>query len=310
MTTSIEDQLLCILRVQARSGTGRAIMPDETLSGAGIDSLTLISFLTAVEKEFGVELPDELWTHKDSLTIQRFAEHVRAHSAAGASVADARHSLLHQQHPDASAASPSRGDHAQSPMSHRFASSASYFILARELTNGDLPSTAPLSSLRFRQASPDDARSLAGFWPAGKQQRKEQRFIERLAAGYIGLTAWSGSEIVGIDWVSACGDFEPNTNLHIATLPGTAYGFDLYEKYEGKGIGYALLCLSLEECLKRGFSRQVTIVSEKNVRMMTVSTLLAGYAVAGKITSLRIGKRVFSSWKVNGIRGRGRMLAV
>ena len=310
MTTSIEDQLLGILRTQARLGNGRTILLDEPLSGAGLDSLALLNFLTAVEKEFRLELPDELWTHKDGMTIRRFATLVRQHGAQGASVSVARQPFQHLAHAGAELHPASPAEPVAPGKPHQLYSLESFFILARELHKGIPASAHPAASLSFKEASPEDVDSLAGFWPPEKQKRKEQRFRDRVQAGFTGLTAWRGTEIMGIDWISDRGDFEPNTGLQIVTSPGTAYGFDLYEKYEGLGIGFALLCLSLEECKNRGFDRQVTIVSEKNVRMMTVATNLAGYDVVGKIRTQRLGHSPYSSWSINGRKGHGGTLTV
>lgn len=310
MTTSIEDRLLGILRAQARIGSSRTILPDEPLSGVGLDSLALLNFLTAVEKEFGLELPDELWTHKDGMTIRRFAALVRDQSGQGASISDASQSFQHPRHPDAELPPASTPDSRPPRKSKQLYSAESYFILARELHKGNPVNAHPVRPMRFTKATPDDVSSLTGFWPPEKQKRKEQRFRERLQAGYTGLTAWRGKELVGIDWISDRGDFEPNTGLQVVTSPGTAYGFDLYEKYEDLGIGFALLCLSLEECRNRGFSRQVTLVSGKNIRMMTVATNLAGYDVVGRIRTHRFGHTPYSRWIMNGKKGRGGNLMV
>lgn len=310
MTTSIEDQLLGILRAQARLGNNRTIQFDEPLSGAGLDSLALLNFLTAVEREFGLELPDELWTQKDGMTIRRFAGLVRTHDLHGTSTGEASPPFRHHPHPPAGSPPISRTDPPPSRKPIRFYSAETFFVLARDVQKGDIPNPRPVTPLRFSEASLEHSTSLAGFWPQEKQKRKEQRFRERLQAGYIGLTAWRDTELVGIDWISGRGDFEPNTGLRVDTSDGTAYGFDLYEKYEGLGIGFALLCLSLEECRSRGFSRQVTLVSGKNVRMMTVATNLIGYDVVGKIRTHRFRHTPYSFWSLNGRKGLGGTLLV
>ena len=115
---------------------------------------------------------------------------------------------------------------------------------------------------------------------------------------------------MGIDWISATGDFEPNTGLQITTLPGTAYGFDLYEKYGGNGIGYSLLLWSLQMCRERGFKRQVTIVSANNMRMLTVAKKLIGYEEIGTIRTRKVLRRPQSHWAIGAREGRGGIISV
>jgi len=51
--------------------------------GVGLDSLGLVEFLTAIETEFGVEIPTEVWDRADQLTLAGIAATLRATSADG-----------------------------------------------------------------------------------------------------------------------------------------------------------------------------------------------------------------------------------
>ncbi len=64
-------------------GVEPAVMESATtLKGAGLDSLDIVDLLFAVEKEFGIELPDaEL---RDVTTLSGLAEVTDRHIAAGA----------------------------------------------------------------------------------------------------------------------------------------------------------------------------------------------------------------------------------
>ncbi|MEW6511264.1 MAG: acyl carrier protein [Bacteroidota bacterium] len=307
MIATIELSLVDLLRTQLMQGSGREIPLDAPLSGLGLDSLALLNFLTAVEKRFGVELPDSIWAQKDDLTIRKFADLVRV---GGGTLAVAPASPAVQ---DVGDTGYDGGAVSVSPFWHalaRIMRMETFYLLARDLRAGSIPQPHPAIPLTLREGTLDDLPALRGFWPADKQERKEQRFRERLAKGFTPLTAWRDSEILGIDWISATGDFEPNTGLNIVTSSGTAYGFDLYEKHQGLGAGFALLCRSLHECVTRGFSRQVTLVSGNNVRMLNVATRLAGYEHAGSVRTWKLGKRRISLWRSRGTQGIGGTMIV
>ena len=307
--TTIEHRLSDILRAQVRFGGDRLISPDEPLSVAGLDSLAILNFLTSVEKQFDVQFPDQIWAEKDGLTLGHFARLVRAHTQAGPpGVAAENGSGLHPD-PEVLGDRPHASSYIRSVVKRWYAAET-FILLSRNLHTIDKDSTPPKAPLKLREATLDDFPALRGFWPVAKQEWKEKRFRERLGAGFFALTAWWDREIVGIDWVSPTGDFEPNTGLRIVTSQGTAYAFDLFEKYQGKGIGYALLLWSLHECRKRGYDRQVTLVSTNNTRMLTVGKKLIGYKEAGRVRTRKIMQRPHSVWSVGTTTGHGGVMTV
>jgi acyl carrier protein len=56
--------------VIATSDSGRPLGED----GLGLDTLALVEFLAAVEKEFGTKVPVDVWSRIDQLTLDDCAE--------------------------------------------------------------------------------------------------------------------------------------------------------------------------------------------------------------------------------------------
>jgi GNAT superfamily N-acetyltransferase/acyl carrier protein len=290
--TIIEQRLSEILRAEVKSVAGRTISPDEPLQVAGLDSLSILNFLTSVEKQFEVQLPDQLWAEKDGLTLAQFAMYLskNAQSIEARSEMESAQTLM----------TPSKQISGVRKSVRKIYARESFVLLAVDLHTANHQTWQPPKHLLLREGTLEDLPVLKGFWPAHKQAHKELRYRQRLDAGFLALTAWKGNEIVGIDWISDKGDFEPNTGLQIRTSPGTAYGFDLYEKYEGMGIGFSLLIWAIQECRRRGYDKQVTLVSANNVRMLTVAKKLAGYSESGQVVTRKYFGRPRSVWKVPG----------
>jgi serine O-acetyltransferase len=75
---AIEQEVIHILRERALAGSMREIPVAVPLGEAGLhlDSLPLLDFFLAVEKRFGIVLPDSIWAQKDRVSVQYLADHI------------------------------------------------------------------------------------------------------------------------------------------------------------------------------------------------------------------------------------------
>ena len=71
----VTQQLDTILRETVLDGSDRDIVSGESLGedGIGLDSLGLVQFLTAIEKEFNAQIPVDVWSRVDQLTLDECA---------------------------------------------------------------------------------------------------------------------------------------------------------------------------------------------------------------------------------------------
>jgi acyl carrier protein len=74
----VTEQLVKLLRETVLDGSDRDIEKNEQLGeeGVGLDSLAMVQFLTAVEQQFRVELPVDVWSRVAELTLDDCAEAV------------------------------------------------------------------------------------------------------------------------------------------------------------------------------------------------------------------------------------------
>jgi acyl carrier protein len=74
----IAQRLADILRASVLAGSDRDVVGGAALgeTGLGLDSLALVQFLTAVEKEFGTKIPVEVWSRLGELTLDECADAV------------------------------------------------------------------------------------------------------------------------------------------------------------------------------------------------------------------------------------------
>ena len=72
----VAGRLADILRASVLDGSDRDIGNGAPLgeNGVGLDSLALVEFLAAVEKDFGAKIPVEVWSRIDQLTLDDCAE--------------------------------------------------------------------------------------------------------------------------------------------------------------------------------------------------------------------------------------------
>jgi acyl carrier protein len=76
MTGSKRAAVEKLLRRTALRGSDRPISFDQPVGGGGLglDSLALVEFVVAFEKEFAVEVPETIWAHLEEITPGYFLE--------------------------------------------------------------------------------------------------------------------------------------------------------------------------------------------------------------------------------------------
>jgi GNAT superfamily N-acetyltransferase len=128
----------------------------------------------------------------------------------------------------------------------------------------------------------------------------------RMAAGIICLAAWEGERIVAYDLLGPTGAED------VSTAAGTCFGLNLYERRSsrGRGIGLALLAASLAHTRDLGFSRQATIVLERNRPMIAATTQMLGFEITGHAERTELLGRVSWTWPRHGSICRGPRLVV
>ncbi|MEO5922624.1 MAG: acyl carrier protein [Bryobacteraceae bacterium] len=74
----VAERLVNVMREAVLDGSDRDIETNELLGeeGVGLDSLAMVQFLTAVEQQFRVEIPVDVWSRVGQLTLDDCAEAV------------------------------------------------------------------------------------------------------------------------------------------------------------------------------------------------------------------------------------------
>ena len=72
----VENKVVSTLRSSALLGSDRDILLNEPLTnlGLGLDSLDVVKFVVALEKEFQIQIPDSIWDEKGQLTLKVFVD--------------------------------------------------------------------------------------------------------------------------------------------------------------------------------------------------------------------------------------------
>lgn len=78
-STDTTERLADLLRTTVLGDGDRDIEADAPLGGdgVGLDSLALVQFLTSIESEFGLEIPDDVWSSAAEATLDGLARLVR-----------------------------------------------------------------------------------------------------------------------------------------------------------------------------------------------------------------------------------------
>lgn len=300
----ITAQVIDLLRQTALSGSSREIDPETPLGsqGLGLDSLALIEFTTVLERQYQIQMPDDLWAAGGQLTLARFIEIIAATHTSATPAAAASRPEPPVESAQTSAAAPLGIIGASI---YRLYNQDRYYILDFDLGGQTLPTFTAGADLQFRTAAPADAAALDSFWNAldyrtiDGANMDQALFHRRLAAGAHCLTAWQGAEIVAMDWIFKQSYACPYTGLRFSWPAESCYGGELWERpgLGGRGIGMALLAFSLAEAQKIGYQRQVTLVNARNTRMLGAAVQLFGFQTRGEIRTLRFLGHPFSRWR-------------
>ena len=308
------DEVALIVRQATGIGSARVLPIDDPLGTLGLDSLSLVNAVAAVEGAFARELPDELWEDRRGISIASLAAAV---ARSGAEPPVARPVVLVAAPEPAGVEQPGvsrferlfhrleqRGVagrtaahalHGAAIGAHWTHSQSRCLVLERDLT-GELPAFSLPDGVTVAPYDGASDAPLAGIWTATQAHRRRAHLRRRMQSGILCLAAWEGGRIVAFDLIGPTGAED------VATRPGTCFGLDLYERRSsrGRGIGLGLLAASLQYAHDLGFSRQATIVLERNRPMIAAATQMLGFSVAGHAErTARLG-RVTWTWRLHG----------
>jgi GNAT superfamily N-acetyltransferase/acyl carrier protein len=308
---SAEEVLAEIARI-VREATGigpaRELPPDEPLGALGLDSLALVNAVAAVEAACGRELPGVLWEDRRGISISSLAAAVAAAGVAPApdavvapaaseqpGVSRVELLFLQLEARGATGRVAAGAVHRAVLLAHWTRAHQPCVVLARDLT-GDLPDVPLPPGVTIAPYDGSSDEPLAGMWTATQAARMRAHLRRRMDAGILCLAAWEGGRIVAYDLLA------PDGSEDVATSAGTCFGLNLYERREsrGRGIGVGLLGASLGYTRDLGFSRQATIVLERNRPMIAAATQLLGFAVAGRAERTEVLGRIRWSWQRHG----------
>lgn len=311
------EEITRIVRDELLFGSERPIPPDQPLGelGVGLDSLALVKLLTAVEANFGVDVPDDVWTTRGPLSVDALADIV-AEAPRQEGVVAAEPTLLRGRMERAERALGGGGlgrraawaiVRLAAPVKQFAFGYSRNFVLERRLDDvGAMEVDAP-PGIVLRPYAPEDEDGLAGLWPAFTERHARRFLRESLEQGAIALVAVEGSRIVALDLLSATGEEEVEVRSS-----GACFGYWLTEApgARGRGIGLALVAYSLGVAQERGFRTQLTWVAEDNAAMLAAATQLLGFRSIGTASRLRILGLTRWSWQLGGRRGRGKRLVL
>lgn len=305
----VEQQVIAIVRTILH-GREASLPLDTPIADLGMDSLATVEFVVAVENSFGAEIPEQLWT-QPRLTLGHFVEHLvgtkstrrRAVLAektlalpANASRAEKFRAVLNTMGlVDGLAWGIRKGIHHASALVYE---QYSLLLLERDLDTLSAEADVTSPDLTINDLSEKDLEVICSLWPIHYVQKKRKHIQSRFSSGQICLGAWSGTELVGVDWITGTGIEDPETGLSLVLRDGTSFGADLYEKYPGRRIGQTLLALSLRRSKEEGYRRQVTYVRSDNIQMLSTAIQSFQFVTIGEITTRRMLRIPISSWRV------------
>lgn len=325
---AIKDKAVAILRKSALSGSDREISLDAPLGeqGLGLDSLAFLRFITELENQFDVEIPEDVWIDRGQLTLTKLIDIITSESTTEAAPiktkpADVSPEIEKPTKKLGKLSSAIRnkgvgggllwaGQRTLAAAGRIVWEQERFHILVFDLQNQPLPKVPIPSSLSLRLGTEDDLPATANLWPGNQRKEKQRLMINRLRLGYVCYTGWMDERIVAMDWVTAKDDDEPGTGLLVSPQPGSCCGLDLNEhpKYTGRGIGLATLSWSLKQSKALGLQRQYTIVQSTNEKMLRTSIGLLGFKKVGEMLTTRRFQKPSSVWQLNGVDGSGRRL--
>jgi GNAT superfamily N-acetyltransferase/acyl carrier protein len=321
---SAEEVRADVARIVARAigiAAGRSLPPQEPLAALGLDSLALVNAVAAVEAAYECELPDALWEDRGGISIaslaaalaETSADAVRTSQAASASPAQgeqpgvSRMERLFTRLEGRGIASRAVAGVLHSGVigAHWAHSRQPCVLLARDL-EGDLPEVKLPPGIAIARFDGSSDAPLDDIWTVTQAARMRAHLHRRMESGVICLAAWEGERIVAYDLLGPAGSED------VTASNGTCLGLNLYERREarGRGIGLALLAASLPYTRELGFTRQATIVLERNRPMIAAATQILGFAVIGRAERSELLGRVRWSWRRHGSVCQGPRLVV
>lgn len=319
----LQNAVISVLRECSLAGSGREITLTAPLGmdGLGLDSLALVQFITGLESRFGIEIPDTIWFERGSMSLNDIIEIVSeltevkapAVKRTGSGASAPAHSIGKMQ--KAMHAVKERGlsggilhilGKISGRISRNFYETDRNLILSLDLNEYDLPSYPAPPDVTFDELKSPGTEALHELWPANIRSRKIAKVKHRLDRGYKCYIARIDGAVAAIDWVTDSEDYEPYTGLTIKLKPGSCYGLDLHEnpKYINQGIGLATLAYSINKSKEFGFLRQITIVSEQNLKMLQTAIQLFGFKKIGQIETRRIFRMTNSTWAIGDLKSR------
>lgn len=326
--SEIAEEIISTLR-DVLEGSDREISISCPLGelGLGLDSLSMVTFVTALENKYDVQFPDDIWINRGRLTIQDFVD-LLSDSGIGKKVSlpteqkvvfERSQTKLEKVVKAINELGWSRG---LIWSAWQFVSSirrATYrhskkYILAFDLKNENIPDYHADLNIDLRVAGIDDLDTLSKIEVV--QQDKTMNaglYGSRLESGFLCLVAYHDGRIVGVDWISDRGNEEYDTiGLSFEMKERSCYALELYEDkaFVGKGIGMALLSFSLQVCKEKGYERQITWVNANNVKMLSSSIQLFGFKKIGEIEVRRIFNRPYSKWTIENEQGKGKVIRI
>jgi acyl carrier protein len=315
--SGIEEAVLSTLRECSLGGSDREVSLSDPLGelGLGLDSLALLEFVTALEKKFRIQFPDDIWTDRGDLTLGHFVQ------------------LIAESAPPVDAREPEEEWQPGSPLQkvvraigkrgllrgiawsagklaeltyRRVSQVEKHYILAFDLRNAEIPAYRAAIDVELRIAGAGDEEALSKIKVRKPKIMDSRLYATRLASGFTCLVAWHDGKIVGVDWISEKGNHDERTGLRFSMREGSCYGLDLYEAkgFTRKGVGLALLSYSLVVSRERGYARQITWVDATNARMLGVAMQVFRFEKIGEIRTRRIFGRPFSTWSAEAQHGR------
>ena len=331
--TDIEREAVEVLRRSSLSGSDREVGLDDALGeqGLGLDSLALVEFVTALENRFRIELPDDVWTERDRLSIRYCVDVIMesGHHAVPRTEDDykptpSRRSTIGLSWTEKGISAirelgPVRGvawiaGHFALHITDLFYLRQKYYILTADLMQPEVPGYEPSVDLVLRELDQEDGPAFGDFCSSvvyrthtGDRRMTLELFYERLTSGYVCLGAWHDDKLVAVDWLSAEGYKCPFTGLQLHWPDDSCYAMELFEHpgYVGKGVGLALLAYSLTVAKERGYREQATMVIATNVKMLSAAVQLFGFRRVGEIETTRILLKPLSRWNIAGRSGKG-----
>jgi GNAT superfamily N-acetyltransferase/acyl carrier protein len=306
------DEVAVIVRRATGIDDSRSLAVDEPLGALGLDSLSIVNAVAAVEGAFACELPDSLWEDRRGISIASLAEAVDAAPVSPAApsapplalaaadgdqpgVSRIERLFLQLEERGPAGRSAAHALHRAVIGAHWARSRQPCLVLERELS-GSLPQIALPAGIAIAPYDGLSAAPLAGIWTETQAGRMGAHLRRRMQGGMRCLAAWEDGRIVAYDLIGPTGAED------VATKPGTCFGLGLYERRASRcrGIGLALLSASLPYARELGFARQATIVLERNLPMIAAATQVLGFAVTGRAErSERLG-RVAWTWRQHG----------